>query len=167
VNRLLAATTVGLCFLCLAGCMEMIRRPAPAGDRPASAPPRQEREAADSAARIAAPRTRTRAIREVNQYALWCIENSLWNEARSHLEQALAQDSLSASLHNNLAIVYEHFGQRDKAVEYYQRARALNLKNRFYRDNLERLERLQQAAGDSTGKEQGPPARRREPIAQP
>ena len=36
-------------------------------------------------------------IEQVNKYALWCIENAMWNEAQSHLERALAQDSLSAS----------------------------------------------------------------------
>jgi len=106
-------------------------------------------------ARIERPK-RTRAqqqnIEQVNEYALWCIENSMWNEARSHMERALAQDSLSASLHNNLGIVYEYFGLREKATEFYRRAKVLGPKSGVYQANLQRLEQLQQAVYDSSEK---------------
>ena len=80
-------------------------------------------------------------VERVNEYALWCIENGMWKEARLHLEKALAADSVSASLSNNLGVVYERLGERDKAEFAYQRARALNPRREAYRINLRRLQR--------------------------
>ena len=87
--------------------------------------------------------TRTTAqrerVRQVNDYARWCLDRSMWEEARIHLEQALAADSLAASLHNNLAIVYERMGRRDDARSHYQLAASLNPRRPLYEANLKRL----------------------------
>ena len=81
--------------------------------------------------------------REVNEYALWCIENGLWSEARLHLEQGLQRDSLAASLHNNLGIVYERLGQEKKAREAYEKARGLSPGKKAYRVNFQLFEQRQ------------------------
>ena len=89
-------------------------------------------------------------IKQVNEYALWCINNGMWNEARSHLERAIGTDSLAASLHNNLGIVYERLGQTDKAAEYYQRAFALGSGKKAYQANLKKLQTRQQTFQDTS-----------------
>ena len=170
------ALIAALCALCLSGCLELIRRSAPSGSTD-NEPFEQnvtpsgnslsegnvqgstETREPEPPAEVASPprnlpertRQQEQRIRQVNEYALWCIENSMWNEARSHLERAHAQDSLSASLHNNLAIVYEHLGQADKAAEFYRRAHELGSGKGYYEANLELLERRQQAAADTSG----------------
>lgn len=78
-------------------------------------------------------------VRQVNEYAYWCVERELWEEARIHLEQALAQDSLAASLHNNLGVVYEQCGRQEEALAAYERATQLLAKD-VYRANLTHLE---------------------------
>ena len=85
-------------------------------------------------------RSQKENIERVNEYALWCIEKGMWEEARLHLEKALAADSVSASLFNNLGVVYERLGEREKAELAYQRARALNPRREAYRSNLRRLQ---------------------------
>lgn len=89
-----------------------------------------------------AARTRSQKekVERVNEYALWCIQNGMWKEARLHLEKALAADSVSASLSNNLGVVYERLGEREKAELAYQRARALNPRREAYRSNLRQLQ---------------------------
>ena len=89
-----------------------------------------------------AARTRNQKekVERVNEYALWCIENGMWKEARLHLEKALAADSVSASLSNNLGVVYERLGEREKAELAYRRARALNPRREAYRSNLRQLQ---------------------------
>ncbi len=123
-------------------------RPAPAG----TAPP-LEVEAAPSPEVVQAQRrayeSRTGEDRErverVNEYALWCIERGLWEEARIHLEQAVAVDSLSASLHNNLGILYERLGEREKARAAYEFAARLAPGKRLYQANLSYLRRAAEA----------------------
>ena len=95
-------------------------------------------------------RKRQETIRQVNEYAFWCIENNMWNEARSHLEQGLQQDSLSASIHNNLGIVYERLGLVEKATAAYKKARALNQVKKAYAINLQLFEQRQAVQTDST-----------------
>lgn len=81
---------------------------------------------------------RKRVLR-VNEYVRWCLDHGMWEEARIHLEQALQADSLAASLHNNLGIVYERMGRRTDARSRYQLAASLNPDRPLYEDNLKRL----------------------------
>jgi tetratricopeptide (TPR) repeat protein len=94
-------------------------------------------------ARQEAYEARTRDDRKrvqlVNEYALWCVERGMWEEARIHLERALQVDSLAASLHNNLAILYERQGERERARQEYEIAAQLAPDKRLYRANLDRL----------------------------
>ena len=90
------------------------------------------------------------AIKRVNEYALWCIDNDMWNEALSHMERAIGEDSLAASLHNNLGIVYERLGQTDKAADYYQKAFALNPDKKAYQANLKKLQNRQKTFQDTS-----------------
>ena len=152
----------GLGALCLHGCLELVRRP-PAGEPFGYEQVQVADTTATSAAAVQpAPvlvvidrpkrsRQQLQNIEQVNKYALWCIENAMWNEAQSHMERALAQDSLSASLHNNLGVIYERLGMTDKAAEFYGRARALNPAQETYAANLRHLQQYQQASLDSTG----------------
>lgn len=86
-------------------------------------------------------------VERVNEYALWCIERGLWEEARIHLEQAVVVDSLSASLHNNLGILYERLGEREKARAAYEFAARLAPGKRLYQANLSYLRRAEEARG--------------------
>ncbi len=161
VKNSLRLVAFGLGALCLHGCLELVRRP-PAGEPFGY----DQVPAADTTATSAAAvrpmptlvvvdrpkrsRQQLRDIEQVNKYALWCIENAMWNEAQSHMERALAQDSLSASLHNNLGVIYERLGMTDKAAEFYGRARALSPAQEAYAANLRHLQQYQQASLDST-----------------
>ena len=161
VKNSLRLVAFGLGVLCLHGCLELVRRPAagePIGYEYASV---SDTTATSAATVQPAPmlvvidrpkrsRQQLQNIEQVNKYALWCIENAMWNEAQSHMERALAQDSLSASLHNNLGVIYERLGMADKAAEFYGRARALNPTREAYVANLRHLQQYQQASLDST-----------------
>ena len=94
-------------------------------------------------------RSRRQEVRQVNEYAFWCLEKGLWNEARLHLEQAVERDSLAASLHNNLGIIYERMGLEEKALAAYGKAWDLSPREKAYRDNLEKLKRRRRAIPDS------------------
>jgi tetratricopeptide (TPR) repeat protein len=169
------AICVVVCLLGQAGCLEMVRRPQERAadawltdNEPAVAshpdasqfiPASQDTAREAGAVSVALhgtgrgsglPRSAQQRIRRVNDYSLWCIRQGMWREARSHMEQALARDSLAASLYNNLAIVYEHYGVSDSAAAFYQRALELGDGAAQYRRNLDRLERHQDAAGDTT-----------------
>ncbi len=161
VKNTLRLVAFGLGALCLHGCLELVRRPpagepfgyeyAPAADTTAtSAAAVQPMPALVVVDRPKRSRQQLRDIEQVNKYALWCIENAMWNEAQSHMERALAQDSLSASLHNNLGVIYERLGMADKAAEFYGRARALNPAQEAYAANLRHLQQYRQADSDST-----------------
>ena len=165
---------LALCLgtLCLHGCLELIRRPAEDGpipytpavatiDTSRTRPPSSVAVAKDRSNIAALPplavinrpersRKQWQSIEKINEYAMWCIENEMWNEARSHLERAVTQDSLSASLHNNLGIVYECLGMVDKATDFYRRAQALNPSKKAYTANLSYLQQRQQATRDTT-----------------
>ena len=129
---------------------------APAGPAPpeveAALPPERSAPSPEVVkAQRRAYESRTREDRErverVNEYALWCIERGLWEEARIHLEQAIAVDSLSASLHNNLGILYERLGEREKARAEYEFAARLAPGKRLYQANLGHLRRAAEARG--------------------
>lgn len=77
-------------------------------------------------------------VAQVNAYALWCVQRQMWAEARTHLEQAIAQDSLAASLHNNLGILYEQVGEPERARAAYERALVLQPDKMAYQSNLNR-----------------------------
>lgn len=177
-TRRVAAFSLGA--LCFCGCLELVRRP------PAGAPIGYEYAAAADTTAAVQPmpalvivdrpersRQQLQNIEQINKYALWCIENAMWNEAQSHLERALAQDSLSASLHNNLGVIYERLGLADKAAEFYGRARALNPAQAAYAANLRHLQQYQQADSDTTGSldifklDHGQPPRTRRPDHAP
>ena len=144
--------------LCLQGCLELVRRP-PADTPVVYQPAAQLTSPADTAStpqrevvieRPKRSRKQRQSIEQVNEYALWCIQNAMWNEARSHMERTLGQDSLSASLHNNLGIIYERMGLVDKAADFYGRARALNPAKKAYAANLTYFTQRQQTNRDST-----------------
>ena len=144
--------------LWLQGCLELVRRP-PADEPIVYHPAAPVASLADTAItphrevfieRPDRSRKQRQSIEKVNEYALWCIQNAMWNEARSHMERSIALDSLSASLHNNLGIVYERMGQVEKAAKFYDRARALNPAKKAYAANLKYLQQRQQPARDST-----------------
>ena len=164
MKRLLRSICAILCCLALGGCIELIRRqPRPSAqdsDWTAGNPterrdvqqvetlpaPLEEGKAAVQIEELARPknsRQRTKRIEKVNKYALWCVENGMWKEAQLHLEQALVQDSLAASIHNNLGIVYERLGKQEEAALEYAKAQMMNPQKEAYRLNLQRLEDLQ------------------------
>ena len=84
-------------------------------------------------------RSQEETTRQINEYAYWCIENNMWDEARLHLERAVSEDSLSASLYNNLGVIYERLGKTDQADSAYARATALLPDRGAYEANLMRL----------------------------
>ena len=107
---------------------------------------------AAKSARIVRTKGKQGSVKQINEYAFWCVENRLWKEARTHLEHAIEQDSASASLFNNIGIVYEHFGEEEEALEAYRRAYKLNPKQRRYRGNIDLLERRWRAVPDTLGR---------------
>lgn len=156
MSRYHRALVCGVGCLLLTACAQVMRRPETTEPAMRSAPAvtepgRTEIDRDGRRSGVSSDEPRAREVRRVNEYAWWCVDQGLWNEARSHLERALAQDSLSASLHNNLAIVYEHFGQHEQAVQYYQKAQELNPGQALYAANLKRLEQLREAGADTTG----------------
>lgn len=174
----------GLGALCLHGCLELVRRPAAGEPIGYEYAPAADTTATSVATVQPAPvlvvvdrpkrsRQQLQNIEQVNKYALWCIENAMWNEAQSHMERALAQDSSSASLHNNLGVIYERLGMTDKAAQFYERARALNPTRGAYVANLRHLQQYQQASLDSTDSldifraDNGPQPRTRRPDHSP
>ena len=167
MNQLLRSTGAILCCLALAGCMDLLRRqPVATTVEPdwrdgnlAEQRDVQQVETTPSRVEEVRPpvqmeqlvppktsRQRTKRIEKVNKYALWCVENDLWKEAQLHLERALVQDSLSASIRNNLGIVYERLGRQQDAALEYAKAQMLNSEKEAYRINLKRLENWQQDA---------------------
>ena len=74
----------------------------------------------------------------------------MWDEARSHIQRGLEIDSLSSSLHNNLAIIYEQMGKVDSAQWYYQRALYLKPNEIPYKSNLQRMKAQELARIDTS-----------------
>lgn len=148
-----------LCWLLLAGslggCLEAVRRPPPNRPVPAWGAARPDSGTALPVKQPPAPvvvkRAATPGAKQVNEYAYWCIGKGLWQEARLHLEQAVQHDSLTASYHNNLAIIYEHLGLEEQAAAAYHRAQALRPDQEAYQANIRHFEHRQRAAHpDST-----------------
>ena len=157
-KRTLSLSVLCCSVLCLQGCLELVRRPsegAPVVYQPAAslANPADTASTPQREVVIDRPkrsRKQLQSIEQVNDYSLWCIQNAMWNEAQSHMERALTLDSLSASLHNNLGIIYERMGLVDKATEFYGRAQALDPGKKAYTANLTYLQQQQQTNSDST-----------------
>ena len=148
---------LALCWLLLAGslwgCLEAIRRPPPdqpaptwATARPDSGVVPVKRPPAPPSQPALKKRAAPPGARQVNKYAYWCIGKGLWQEARLHLEQAVQHDSLTASYHNNLAIIYEHLGLEEQAAAAYRQAQALRPDQEAYQANFRHFEHRQQAA---------------------
>ncbi|MEW6103077.1 MAG: tetratricopeptide repeat protein [bacterium] len=74
----------------------------------------------------------------LNNYAIYCIKNNLWNEARFYLEKAKTLYPNSAKINNNLGIVYEYLGRKDEAILSYKKAISLD-KEEVYFKNLAAL----------------------------
>lgn len=70
-----------------------------------------------------------------NNFAIKCIKLNLWNEAKYHLEKAYSLNPNSASINNNLAVVYEYFNEIDKSKLFYQKAIKLS-PHKTYQDNF-------------------------------
>lgn len=80
--------------------------------------------------------TSCREIREeslLNNYAIYCIKNNLWSEARFYLERANSI-SESAKTANNLGVVYEYFGRKEDAILAYKRAIELDKEEVYYKN---------------------------------
>ena len=91
-------------------------------------------------------RSQETSTKRINEYAYWCIEQNMWDEARLHLERAVDQDSLSASLFNNLGVIYERLGLADRADSSYVRATTLQPLSGASQANLNRLRDRQELA---------------------
>ena len=121
----------------------------PAVDRPVD-PPRAATVETSRQSLAEAHAKRGRSLEEstkrINEYAYWCIENNMWDEARLHLERAVSQDSLAASLFNNLGVIYERLGETAQADSAYARATALLSESQAYAANLSRLRKRAEAA---------------------
>ena len=167
-------------YLTVMGCMELVRRPnAPTINQidiqipQTSKKPRSiEKEAPYSkgVSSNLSDEQRNR-IEKINSYALWCIDNNMWKEARSHIKRGLEIDSLSASLHNNMAIIYEQAGKIDSAQWHYKRALSIKPDETPYKSNLLRMESREKARVDTSKNfdlfERELPSRRRSQYRDP
>tara|TARA_B100001250_G_scaffold411377_1_gene439895 strand:- start:21220 stop:21867 length:648 start_codon:yes stop_codon:yes gene_type:complete len=167
-------------YLTIMGCMELVRRPntptitqtdiqiPKTSKKPRSLEKEVPSSKGDSSNLSDEERNR---IGKINSYALWCIDNNMWKEARSHIQRGLEIDSLSASLHNNMAIIYEQAGKIDSAQWHYQRALSLKPDETPYKSNLLRMKSREQARVDTSKKfdlfERELPSRRRSQYRDP
>ena len=85
--------------------------------------------------------SKKRSAKEINKYSFWCIDQEMWSEAKAHLEKAAKLDTTSASIYNNLGIVYEYFQMEHEARRAYQTAMRLDSRNVVYRRNYILLKR--------------------------
>lgn len=74
------------------------------------------------------------AIR-LTDFGVAAAQKGLWEEALQRWEQALEAYPMFAAAHNNLAVVYEHLGQYDKAKEHYIKALTISDDNRYVVSN--------------------------------
>ncbi|MEW5768200.1 MAG: tetratricopeptide repeat protein [bacterium] len=72
-----------------------------------------------------------------NNYGVRCIRLGLWNDALIWLEKARDKKPEKASIHNNLGVVYEYFGQLEEAGRAYEKAVELSGGKKVYRENLQ------------------------------
>ena len=73
--------------------------------------------------------------RRLNNFGVEAAANDLWSEAAFRWLQAIDVYPGLPSAHNNLAVVYEHFGKYDLAKMHYQIAMERSNSNRFIESN--------------------------------
>ena len=71
------------------------------------------------------------------EFAMRSAQKGLWNEALYRFERAVAVRPEDASLHNNLAVAYEHEGRYDDAAREYDRASEIAPGNDYIKRNVE------------------------------
>lgn len=169
----IAVTLAVCCLLSLSGCLELVKRTAPPWEReiPSTGTaqeetptmsPSEHRAPVDSAAAGMAPVGGSGALlaakaapsprtKQASQFALWSIRRGMWNEARKHLEKQAARDSVSASLQNNLGVVYEYLSLDDRAGTAYRKAMTLAPRNGVYAENFRRFRRYKVAVKKRPG----------------
>lgn len=67
----------------------------------------------------------------------------LWKEAHFRMQKALAGNSSSPALHNNLAVVLEGLNRLPEAELEYQQAMKLDPKNTYIKNNYDRFKKNQ------------------------
>ena len=156
----LLTAIVFISHVTLMGCMELVRRPkvpfvTQIETQRKEIPPQQklikQETASTKTDHSNLSAKKDSKIEEINSYALWCIENNMWREAQSHIKRGLEIDSLSASLHNNMAIIYEQVGRIDSATWHYKHALSINPDNKTYKSNFQRMKSREQAIADTSG----------------
>jgi hypothetical protein len=71
----------------------------------------------------------------LNNYAVDCILNNLWKEARFYLKRAYALNQDSSIIRANLAVVYEFFTNKKEALSLYKTI--LKDNNKLFKENYE------------------------------
>jgi Tfp pilus assembly protein PilF len=77
------------------------------------------------------------------KFANKLAEEGLWKEAHYRLQKALAGNSGSPVLHNNLAVVLEGLSRFAEAELEYQQAMKLDPKNAYIKSNYDRFKKNQ------------------------
>ncbi|MDI6703826.1 MAG: tetratricopeptide repeat protein [bacterium] len=72
----------------------------------------------------------------LNNYGVKCARLSLFHEAKVWLEEAKGLNQESATIYNNLGVVYESLDLNEKAKACYEKAIELD-KKKVFRKNLE------------------------------
>ncbi len=62
----------------------------------------------------------------LNNYAIYCIKNNLWDEARFYLEKAKSISPNSSKINNNLSVVYEYLGEKNDTTLSYKKEISLD-----------------------------------------
>jgi Flp pilus assembly protein TadD len=75
--------------------------------------------------------------REQVQFGIDLAQKQLWKEAEFRWEKAAELDPTYSAAWNNLGIAYEQQGKFDEAKKAYDKARALDPKNNFIRQNYD------------------------------
>jgi Tfp pilus assembly protein PilF len=75
-----------------------------------------------------------------NEFGVKVALRGLWKEAAFRWEKALEEEPNNPSIHNNLAVAYENFGEYDKAFKEYKIALQLDPGNYNIKSNFESFE---------------------------
>jgi tetratricopeptide (TPR) repeat protein len=84
------------------------------------------------------------------EFANKLAAEGLWKEAYYRWQKALAPNSSSAALHNNLAVALEGLDRKPEAEQEYQQALKLDPGNVYIKSNYDRFQKNQ---GKKKGKE--------------